>query len=100
MNLLTLKNKDGHLLYSQDINGDKLEVREREQYRWFHFGGDAIQAIMNIQSSSQVLMPTCQAMLLFTLWKKYSITILNLGMGGATFERYFNNNPRIKITSV
>jgi len=100
MDLLTLHAQQGRVVQRYCLNNEEIEIRELEHYRWFHFGDDTIQAMMNTQSSTQVLMPICQAMLLFTLWKNNTLKILNLGMGGATFERFFDNQANIELTSV
>ena len=100
MDFLTLHAQQGRIVQRYCLNNEEIEVREYDYYRWFHFGDDTIQAMMNTQSSTQVLMPICQAMLLFTLWKDNTLKILNLGMGGATFERFFNNQTSVKLTSV
>ncbi len=100
MNLLTLHAQQGDVVQRYGIENEKLEIRELKHYRWFNFGDDTVQAMMNTQDPTQVLMPICQAMLLFTLWKNDTLKILNLGMGGATYERFFNNQTRVELTSV
>jgi len=100
MDLLTLHAEQGHVVQRYCLDNEKLEIRELEHYRWFNFGDNTIQAIMNTQSSTQVLMPICQSMLLFTLWKSNALKILNLGIGGATFERFFNNQANVELTSI
>ena len=100
MNQVKFKVQDGKLLYSKNIAGNKLEVRDSAHYRWFTFGGEVVQSLMNKKMPQQVMMPICQSMLLCLLWKKAPLNILNLGMGAATFERFFSDDPKVKITSV
>lgn len=100
MELHTLNSQSGELIASYKIDQACLEVRQLEHYRWFHFGDNAIQSIINTKVPQQVCMPICQSMLLFLLWKKQPLSILNLGMGGGTFERFFSGIPQVNLTSV
>ncbi|WP_286267673.1 hypothetical protein [Thalassotalea atypica] len=100
MNFSSLDKLNSQVIHSQEINGTRLEVRDAENYRWFNFGGSIIQSLMNKNQTEQVIMPVCQAMLMFLLWQDSPKSILNLGTGGATFERFFSKNQNVDITSV
>ncbi|NQZ82030.1 MAG: hypothetical protein HRT52_13530 [Colwellia sp.] len=100
MDLLTLNRNSGKLIYREKIDDTYLEVREFDNFRWFHFGDDAIQSIIDVTQPTKLLSPIPQAMLSFLLWKNTPLTLLNLGVGGGCFERYFQFISDITLKSV
>jgi spermidine synthase len=100
MDLLKLNRNSGELVYSAEVDGTYLEIRELEHYRWFHFGDDAIQSIIDLTQPEKIQLPVPQAMLSFLLWKKSPLVVLNLGLGGGSFERYFHSNTEISLQTV
>jgi protein-L-isoaspartate O-methyltransferase len=90
----------GKSLYRTHLSGELLEVREQDNYRWFHYGGDVVQAAIDTLNRENVLLPVPQSMLLFLLWQKSSLQVLNLGMGAGTIENALAKLTDIKITSV
>jgi len=100
MDLLSLNRNIGKLVYDENINGSQIEVRELNHFRWFSFGDDAIQAVIDVTQPSNILLPVPQAMLSFLLWKIQPLKILNLGVGGGCFERYFQPIVDITLQSV
>ena len=96
----TLNVNIGIALYSTDLNGELLEVREKDNYRWFHFGGDVVQAAIDISNLEHIMLPVPQSMLLFVLWEKNPLTLLNLGMGAGSIENALEKIPNIQVTSV
>ena len=100
MDLLTLNRNSGKLIYREKIDDTYLEVREFDNFRWFHFGDDAIQSIIDVTQPTKLLSPIPQAMLSFLLWKNTPLTLLNLGVGGGCFERYFQYISDITLKSV
>jgi protein-L-isoaspartate O-methyltransferase len=96
----TLNIKTGVALFSTDLNGELLEVREKDNYRWFHFGGDVVQAAIDTLNRENILLPVPQSMLLFLLWKKGPLNVLNLGMGAGSIENALEKFPDIQVTSV
>ena len=90
----------GRSLLRTHLNGELLEVRERNNYRWFHYGGDAVQAAIDIKNTASVLLPIPQSMLLFLLWQRPSLQVLNLGMGAGTIENALDKISDIQVTSV
>ena len=100
MDLLSLNQNIGKLVHSENIRESHLEVRELEYYRWFHFGDNAIQSVIDVTQPAKILLPIPQAMLSFLLWKNTPMTVLNLGVGGGCFERYFQPFSGITLSSV
>jgi len=100
MDLLSLNQNSGELVYSKNDDGTYLEIRESGNFRWFHFGDDAIQSIIDLTQPEKILSPIPQAMLSFLLWKSTPLTVLNLGVGGGCFERYFQPLSGITLRSV
>jgi len=100
VDLKELSQQDHKLIYSNEINNEKLEVREYQQYRWFTLGGNVIQSVIDLEHTNNLLLPIPQSMLLFLLWKKLPIKLLNLGMGAGSIERHLTKVPKVKVTSV
>lgn len=92
-------------IYQNDDKGISLTVKENEQYRWFEYGGNAIQSLMNKEKPEQIILPVYQSLLLFLLLDnnvltKKSSQLLTLGLGGASIERALVSIPDLLITSV
>jgi len=100
MDLLSLNRSIGELVYDEHINGSQVEVRELGNFRWFSFGDDAIQAVIDIKQPSNIVLPIPQAMMIFLLWKAQPLKVLNLGVGGGCFERYFQSMVDVTLHSV
>jgi len=96
----TLKTNIGKSLYRTHLSGELLEVREQDNYRWFHYGGDIVQAAIDTLNRENVLLPVPQSMLLFLLWHKSPLHLLNLGMGAGTIENALAEITDIQVTSV
>lgn len=88
------------VLYQQDIDENRLIVKENEEYRWLEYGGSSIQSLMNKKSPEQLITPVFQSLLLFLLLKKSSMKVLSLGLGGGAIERALAIMPQIVTTSV
>jgi len=100
MDLNKLQAKQNTILHQQDDNGSLLIVKETEEYRWFEYGGQDIQSLMNLQFPTRILTPVSQSLLIFLLWKNKPLKVLNLGLGGAAFERTLSTMSSILLTSV
>lgn len=87
-------------LHQEAVGGSVLAVKENTLYRWYEHGGQAIQSVVNKQLPAQVVTPVSQSLLLFLLFKPRPGRVLNLGLGGATFERYLAGVSGIQVTSV
>ncbi len=92
---------ESEILYSGLIDNQSIEVREWEQYRWLHLGDSSVQTVIQLDAIDQVLLPNIQALLTTLLFCPSTSRLLNLGLGGASLERFLNSNrPEIKISSV
>jgi spermidine synthase len=82
------------------IIGNTLAVKENKHYRWFEYAGHSIQSLMSRDKPHHLMIPVTQALMLFFLFKKTPLRLLNLGLGGGGLERLLANFPDISITSV
>jgi len=100
MDFRKLLAKKHHVIHQEDAGDGMLTVKETSEYRWFGFGGEEVQSLMYKAAPEQILTPISQSLLLFTLWKKTPLKVLNLGLGGASLERTLATIPSVLITSV
>lgn len=82
------------------VEGNWLVVKENKHYRWFEYGGESIQSLMSKANPQQVVMPVAQSLLLFFLFKKIPLRVLNLGLGAGTLERLLMTFSGLSVTSV
>lgn len=86
---------------SESQAGHLLEIRQFEHYRWMNIAGNLIQSLMDINDPQEILLPNTAAMLASLLFCQQPSSLLNLGMGGGAFERYFLDRfPLINFTTV
>jgi spermidine synthase len=98
---IKIKPSDGELVGAVCSGRHNIEVREGEGLRWMHFGGDAIQAMMILQDPSRPIIPYQIYMLGALLFHPAPDFVLNLGVGGGSFERFFAVYvPQAAVTSV
>ncbi|SFD50419.1 hypothetical protein [Pseudoalteromonas denitrificans] len=104
MDFLTTQAHDGELLFHRLTDQQQIEIRQNNGYRWLYFKecsqNNAFQSVISLKRPSELMFPYTQAMLLFLLWKKAPISLLNLGMGTGSLERALRKKCNIKITSV
>lgn len=86
-----LEADQSQLLYSGNIEDESIEVREWQQYRWLHIGDSSVQALMDLNNIDHIVLPNIQAMLAVLLFCPEPKSLLNLGLGGASLERYLNS---------
>ncbi len=99
--IVQLKTDESQLLYSGLIDDESIEVREWQQYRWLHIGDNSVQTLMRMDAIDQLVLPNIQALLSVLLFCPSSKRLLNLGLGGASIERYLDSKwPEIEIRSV
>lgn len=92
---------ESDLLYSTPDSEELLEVRQWQQYRWLHIGDKSVQALMKTDVIEQLVLPNIQALLAVLLFCPKPKHLLNLGLGGASLERYMDSYwPEVQITSV
>jgi len=76
-------------------------VRELDGLHWMHFGDGAIQAMLALQDPSRPIIPYQLNMLMALLFNPAPASLLNLGLGGGSFERFFTAYmPELSLTSV
>lgn len=93
--------EETELLYSVQDAEEIIEVRQWQQYRWLHLGDKSVQAVMKTDAVEQVILPNIQALLTVLLFCPKPERLLNLGLGGASLERYLDVNwPEVQLTSV
>ncbi len=96
-----LKPEESELLYTASGIREVIEVRQWQQYRWLHLGDKSVQALMKTDAVEQVVLPNIQALLTTLLFCPKPERLLNLGLGGASLERYIDVNwPEVQLTSV
>jgi spermidine synthase len=99
--IVELKPDESELLYSGQINDEMIEVREWQQYRWLHLSDHSVQTLMQMDKINHVALPNIQALLAVLLFCPNPEHVLNLGLGGASLERYLDSKwPNIKLRSV
>jgi hypothetical protein len=50
MDLDKLRNETHDILVHKIIEGRSLTIKETTQYRWFEYGGDSIQSLMELSN--------------------------------------------------
>lgn len=88
-----------HALASDDYT---IEVRENRQYRWLHFGDNAIQSAMSLQNPNAIVLPYLGPLISgIELLQSRIHKILLLGLGGGSLYRYFNQYfPRADLSVI
>ncbi len=78
-----------------------IEVREQDGLRWMHFGGIAIQAMLALEEHRHPVIPYQLNMLSVLLLHTSPGSLLSLGLGGGSFERFFSGfKPGMSLTTV
>ena len=96
-----LEQEDSELLFSASDEEETIEVRQWQQYRWLHLGDKSVQALMDINAVEEIILPNMQAMLVTLLFQSKPTHLLNLGLGGASLERFLHTHfPELAITSI
>jgi len=89
----------GETLYSSHI--PQIEICQLDGLRWMHFGDSAVQACMSLDAPHQLLLAYTQAMLAGLVFIEQPQRLLNLGLGGGSFIRFFEKTwPALAIESV
>lgn len=92
---------DSTLLHTEMIEDLSIEVRESGNLRWMKYGGESVQSLMDLNGRQELIMPNHVAMLSALLFQPHPKGILNLGLGGGAFERFFHDRlPNTPLTSV
>lgn len=84
-----------------DRDGLPIEVWEHDNLRWLQIGSDDVQALVSKQHPEKPALSCNQAMLTALLFRPSYPSLLNLGTGGGSFERFFLNTfPDTEIASL
>jgi spermidine synthase len=100
MDLSKVHTEKAVILAEEMVEGNRLVVKENKHYRWFEYGGQSIQSLMATSHPQQIVMPVAQSLLLFYLFKKMPLSVLNLGLGAGTLERSLSTFSGVSVTSV
>ena len=85
----------------RDNNGHLIEVHEHQKLRWMQIGSRDLQALVRVDDPALPLLNTNQSMLAALLFCPSPQSMLNLGLGGGSFERFFTHAfPELSMTSV
>ena len=86
---LRLSQDKQSLLYTTDIAGEQLRVHEHKGHRWVCSGEQSILSMMLLDRPADPVLPHHVAMLAALLFCNTPKSVLNLGFGTGTFERFF-----------
>lgn len=86
--LYKLEDSDCEILYRMDSGELSVEVRQHQELRWLHINGVSIQSVYSIDSPVVIFNPVTAFMLCATSFTTEPKDILNIGLGGASIERY------------
>jgi len=94
-----LNQQTGEVLYHSSES--QIEIRQLDGRRRMHFGDKAVQACMSLSKSHQLLLPYTKAMLAGLVFIELPKRLLNLGLGGGSFIRFFDKTlPKLLVESV
>jgi len=89
------------LLHRSGDAGNPVEVHEHAGERWVYTGEDSILSLMRLDAPADPVMPNHIAMLAALLFVDRPQSVLNLGFGSGTFERFFIDRlPNTDVVSV
>ena len=93
--------EQSQVLHSELVDSQLLEIREFESYRWLQIGGSSIQALMDVNSPNQILLPNIRALMATLLICPQASRLLNLGFGCGSIERFLIEKlTGLEITSL
>mgnify|MGYP002622548073 CR=1 FL=1 len=99
--IYNLQPEQSELLYSDSIENQRIEVREWTHYRWLHIAGESVQALIDLNDAHSVVLPNIRTLLLTLLLQPDAKKLLNLGLGGASIERYLRKyHSSIEVKSI
>lgn len=101
LNLHSLRQEEGLLLFQNGSGALSVSVREHLNLRWLYFHDEAVQALMDCSDPSMPMLPYARAMCCALVYQNTPCRILSLGLGGGTLERFFSHKfPEVEIHSV
>jgi spermidine synthase len=82
-------------------DAQSIEIHQSDNLRWMSFGDKAVQSVIDLQEPTRLVLPYTEAMTAALLFNPLPQRILNLGLGGGSFERLFLQKlPDASLTSV
>jgi len=89
------------LLADELAGGERLEIVQLDRFRLLRWGGSSIQSAMDTEAPEHVLSPTTALLLSAVTISGRCRRALNLGVGGASIERYLAaREPQTVVDSV
>lgn len=99
--LADLTRDAGRELRNEPCGEGRVEVRETDEFRWMHFGDAALQSVMRRAAPADPVMPNHGLMLAALLFVDTPKRLLNLGLDGGVFERFFRAHlPDLEVITV
>ncbi|MFK8047447.1 MAG: hypothetical protein AB8B81_03320 [Halioglobus sp.] len=93
--------KAAELLYTEQGSNHTIAVYARDNLRWMRFDDSEIQSVYDRSKPWHPFASYCKSMLAALCFCPEPKRVLNLGLGGGTFERFFAAKlPNIKMTTV
>jgi spermidine synthase len=78
-----------------------IDIREESGIRYLHFGSEWIQGAMRLSRPNRLVLTYTQEMLSFLLFRPAPARVLLIGLGAASFVRYFRHEmPDSHLTVV
>ena len=98
---IRLSNDGDTLLHSTREGDCVLQVHEHNDYRWVFTGGVSILSMMCLSAPADPVLPCNTAMLAALLFRTSPESVLNLGFGTGSNERFFFDRlPDTEIVSI
>jgi len=92
--------KEAKLIYMSDCSSDRITIYKNEKHTWL-LVSDVVQSAIENTIPYRPIVPYCFVMLLPLLHHKTPDTILELGGGGLSIQRYLSYAyPSINMTSI
>lgn len=86
---LRLSNDKATLLHSASEGDCVFQVHEHNDCRWVFTGGASILSMMSLSAPAEPMLPCNMAMLAALLFSTPPESVLNLGFGAGSYERFF-----------
>lgn len=93
--------KMAELLHREEGSNHTIAIYAHENLRWMRFDDSEIQSVFDLENPWDPVAPYCRSMLAALCYRPEPKQVLNLGLGGGTFERFFAEKlPTTKMTTV
>lgn len=93
--------QQGELVDEEEVSLTGMEVRRKNDLRWMVSKDGILHGVMSEQEPNYPLMPHLKAMFVAFLVRPSAKTVLNIGLGTGSIERYCSDAYRnLKVTTV